>query len=113
MKTRKELVQAYKEIKQVVGVFQVRNTLSGKTLIEVSTDVHSKINRHKRELNFGSHRNSSLQKDWKSLGADSFKFELLSELSIKENEEINVSKELKVLKELVIESLDIPGDKRY
>ena len=101
MKTKKELKESYKQYKPVMGVFQVRNTVNGKVLIDSSKDVLSKWNRHQTELRFGSHRKKELQNDWTALGSENFTFEILSELKYAEKENINYSKEVELLKEMV------------
>ena len=78
MKTKKELKQAYKQLKPKMGVFQIKNTVNNKVLIESSTNISAKWNRHQTELRFGSHKNKALQKDWNQFEATSFVFEILS-----------------------------------
>jgi len=107
MKTKKELKAAYKQMKILMGVFQIKNIENNKVLIDHSIDMESKWNRHKIELKFGNHRNRSLQKDWNEYGEESFVFEVLSELKKREEENINYNKELKTLQDIVIEELNI------
>jgi len=64
MKTKKELKEEYKQTRPAMGVFQVVNEVNGKVLLEATTNMQSKWNRHQTELRFGSHRNKQLQKDW-------------------------------------------------
>ena len=113
MKTKKELKEAYKQKKPVAGIFQLQNKVSGKVLIEGSPNAISKWNRHRTELRFGSHRNKQLQNDWNTQGEDSFIFSLISELKIKEGESIDLKTELALLKELVMEELNIHDDMIY
>lgn len=88
-----------------MGVFQIKNIRNEKVLIDFSTDMESKWNRHITELKFGSHRNIMLQLDWNEHGIDNFRFEILSELE--ENDNIDYQTELKVLKNMIIEELEI------
>lgn len=113
MNRKKELKAAYKNKKSVMGVFQIQNLTTGKVLIEGSTDVYSKWNRHQMELRFGSHRNASLQKDWNTYEDNNFSFKILSELEHKEDLAINYAKEVKVLEEMVLEELAIDPSSRY
>jgi len=113
MKNKKELKQAYKQHKPVMGVFQIKNTVNNKILIDGSTNIASKWNRHQTELKFGSHRNKELQKDWNEMEAASFSFEILSELAYKENEAVNYVEEIKVLKAMVLEELNLPKTQLY
>ena len=60
--------KAYKEAKQPMGVYRIRNTQNGKSFVGYSIDVQARINRQKTELKFGSHRNAELLGEWKSFG---------------------------------------------
>ena len=113
MKNRKELQEAYKHMKPTMGVFQIKNKMNGKLLIEGSTDIFSKWNRHRTELRFGSHRNLPLQRDWKNLGEENFLFSILSELEIKEEETLDPKTEVKLLTEMVQEELNIKEEMKY
>ncbi len=113
MTTKKELKEAYKQQKPVAGIFQVKDQKNGMTLIDESTNIPAKWNRHRTELRFGSHRNKRLQKDWNDLGEDNFVFSVLSVLEIKEDENLDLNSELKTLREMVEEELTIQADMRY
>ena len=113
MKTKKELKEEYKQKKSTMGVFQILNKETGKLLIEGTTNIPSKWNRHRTELRFGSHRNKQLQNDWNTLGEANFEFSILSELKIEEDEIVDVNKELKILKEMVEEEMNIQEDMKY
>lgn len=113
MKTRKELKNKYKQMELPMGVFQVRNIINNRVLIDSSTDMPSKWNRHKMELRFGDHRNHALQKDWNGNGENSFVFEILSELKRENKEDINYRKGLQALQEMVIEELNLDEGSRY
>lgn len=107
MKTKKELKEEYKHLKIPMGVFQIKNIYNNKVLIDNSIDMQSKWNRHKMELKFGNHMIRNFQKDWNEYGEENFIFEVLSELKKSEEEDINYSKELKTLQDMVIEELTI------
>ncbi len=111
MKTKKELKEAYKQMKIPMGVFQVKNIKNNKVLIDNSIDMESKWNRHKMELKFGNHRNRQLQKDWNAYGETNFVFEVVSELKENDGQNINYIKELKDLQDMIVEELHI--DSRY
>lgn len=113
MKTKKELKEQYKQTKSLAGVFQVKNNTNGKILIDESLNVGSKWNRHRTELRFGSHRNKTLQKDWNESGEESFTFSILSELIIKEDNNINLNSELKLLRHMVDAEIDILDEMKY
>lgn len=112
MKTRKELKNEYKQRKSVMGVFQIRNTVNDKRLIDHSTDIQAKWNRHQSELRFGSHKNKALQADWKKLGTDSFQIEILSELE-HDDKITDYSKELELLEEMILNESDFSEGQLY
>jgi hypothetical protein len=73
-------------------------------------DLSARINRHKAELNFGSHRNRELQVEWNSIGESFFQFEVLDELNHKENSPASLIEELQVLAEMWTRKLEKAGD---
>ncbi len=113
MKSRKELKEAYKQQNPKAGIFQVQNDISGKSLIEGSSDILSKWNRHRTELRFGSHRNKSLQSDWKEVGEENFTFSIISELDLENDEILDAKKEVKLLKEMVLEEMNLADGMKY
>ena len=110
MKTKKELNTEYKQMKTPMGVFQVRNIIDNKVMLDSSVDMVSKWNRHKMELKFGKHRNRTLQQDWNEKGEDKFVFEIVSELKYKDDEIVNYQKELLVLQEMIVDELNSKED---
>lgn len=113
MKTKKELKEAYNQIKRSIGVFQIKNTFNNMVLIDNSTDMISKWNRHRMELRFGNHRNKALQKDWNEIGEINFVFEILSELKYQDEVKINHRRELQILQNMLIEELNIDHESIY
>ena len=113
MKTKKELKEEFKQQRPSMGVFQVKNQENGKVLIEGSTNMQSKWNRHRTELRFGSHRNTQLQNDWNNLGEENFIFSVISELEVEEGESFDLNNEVKLLKEMVEEEMDMQDEMKY
>lgn len=113
MKTKKELKTAYREMKPIMGVFQVKNLSNQKVFIDQSLDMDSKWRRHQMELKIGSHRNKALQKEWNEMGEKVFVFEVLFELKRADEEGINYQKELQTLLELVLEEIDSDSAAMY
>jgi len=113
MKTKKELKAAYKQTKPTMGVFQIQNKVSGRILIERSTNIPSKWNRHRTELRFGNHRNKQLQNDWNEVGEENFVFSVLEVLEFEENESHDLNKELKSLEEMLLEEMKIEAEMKY
>ena len=113
MKTKKELKKQYQQQKPKAGVFQVLNKVNGKVLIEGDKNIPSKWNRHRTELRFGSHRNKQLQEDWNKEGEENFIFSIVSELEFEEVENLNLQEEIKLLKEIVEEEMNIKKEMKY
>src|SRR5258706_1020613 len=102
---RKELIRAYKENKQPMGVYRVRNKVNGKALIGTSTNLPAILNRNLSELRTGGHRIHSLQKDWNELGAEAFEFEVLDHLKAPDDPNYNPTADLRELEQLWLEKL--------
>ena len=77
MKSRQELKRNYQERLKPAGVFQVKNTITGKLLLGSSLNLDGALNGHRFSLTIGSHRNMALQHDWNSSGSDAFTFAVL------------------------------------
>lgn len=113
MKTKKELKEAYKQQKPQMGIFQIQNKKNGKVLLEASSNIPSRWNRHRMELRFGNHRNLQLQADWNEHGEENFVFSIVSKLEIQEGETVDVTKELALLMEMVEEEMALPAEVLY
>ena len=105
-KTKKELKAAYKQMKFPIGVFQIRNKTTGKILVDGSTNMNAKWNRHLTQLRFKSHRNTTLQNDWNKYGADDFVFEVLSEIDQSDEKIMDYEQEVEALLQLYLEDLN-------
>ena len=106
---RSTVKKAYKEAKRPMGVFRIRNIRNDKSYLSFGTDLPAKINRHKAELRFGSHRNRELQEEWSLFGESSFQFEVLDELIQEENSQTKPAEELRILAEMWIRKLEKAG----
>ena len=92
MKTRKEVKEAYKQLKFQIGVFQIRNLKNGKVFIGSSLDLVASWNSQRFQLNAGLHQNSRLQKEWNDFGANNFVYEIVSELKQDAESTLNYNK---------------------
>ena len=113
MKTKKEIKQEYKQKKPVVGVYQIKNLVTGKVLIEGSTNLDTIWNRFTMELKYSLHRNKELQKDWDQFGDENFEFTILSELDIDEEEGIDLFEEARDMKTILLEEINIDNNLMY
>lgn len=74
---RRAKVQLYKEARKRAGVYAVRNLADGRVLLGSARDLHGPLNRHRAQLDFGSHPCKALQAAWNALGSEAFVFEIL------------------------------------
>ena len=96
-----------------MGAFQIRNTANGKIFVGSSVNLDAIWNRHKLQLELGSHPNAALQNDWKQYGAESFKYEILDVIVEKETETRDYPREVKTLEEMYLEKLQPYAEKGY
>ena len=113
MKTRKDINREYMERVKPAGIYQVKNTVSGKVLLGSSLNLEGPLNRHKFMLKIGSHTNKELQKDWDELGPDNFLFEILEVVNVKDDPNFNLKDELTLLEMIWLEKLQPVGEHGY
>lgn len=113
MKTRKEIINDYKQTKSKIGVFQIRNKTNNKVFVESSLDLIAIWNRLRFQLNMGSHPNVELQRDWNALGEENFAYEILSEIQQDDTVQMDYRKEIKKLEAMFIDELQPFGERGY
>ncbi len=74
---QKELKLAYKLAMPPMGIYRIRNELTGRSVLDKSANAPGMLNRHLLELRMGSHRNRALLADWRALGEAQFSFEVV------------------------------------
>jgi len=112
-KTRADLKRAYKETPRQAGIFQIKNTQTGKVLLGSSTNLHGPLNRHRFMLFIGRHTNAALQNDWNQFGADAFTFEILEIVKPSADPLFNLDDELTLLEQIWLEKLRPFGERGY
>jgi hypothetical protein len=110
---KKQLKKNYRQRARRMGVFLIRNNLSDKVFLGSGLDLHGVINRHKFQLSREIHPNKSLQADWVKLGSDNFSFEIVDELTPREDVDLDHRKELTFLEDLWLERLQPFGERGY
>ncbi len=113
MKNQKELKWEYKERKIRAGIFAVRNLVNGKAFLGSSKNLEGPLNRHRFMLSIGGHPVTALQEDWKTFGPESFAFEILEEVVVRDDTFMDLDDELTLLEEIWIEKLEPFGDNGY
>lgn len=110
---KKALIREYKQNRRPMGAYRVHNTVKDKSLVGVSTDLPSILNRQRAQLKLGAHRNRALQQDWNALGPDAFAFEVLDEIKPPDEPDYDPTDDLRVLEELWLEKLEPFDDRGY
>ena len=110
---RKTRIREYKETRLPMGVFQIINKANGKMLIGSNVNLPAILNRNKAELNFGSHHNDVLQKEWKQFGHENFQFNELEILEPPDDPDYGPAEDLLILEKLWIEKLSPFRDRGY
>jgi hypothetical protein len=110
---RKALIREYKEARRPMGVFRVRNTVTGKSLVGTSINLPGMLNRQRFQLGLGAHPNRELQQDWNELGPDAFVFEVLDTLTAPERLDYDPSDDLRAIEQLWLDKLSPFEDQGY
>ncbi|MBZ0266943.1 GIY-YIG nuclease family protein [bacterium] len=110
---RKTRIREYKQTPREAGIYRVRNTGTGRSLVGSTTDLPGRLNRHRFQLKMGSHPDAALQKDWKELGEAAFSFDVLDRLEPRDEPGYDPRAELDTLRELWLEKLAAAGEPLY
>jgi hypothetical protein len=110
---RKALIREYKANRRPMGVFQVRNTLSGKVLLGSTADLPSMLNRQRAQLQMGAHPNRDLQADWRAQGPGAFAFEVLDTLTPSDEAGYDPREDLRTLEAMWLAKLAPFGERGY
>lgn len=108
-----EIKKNYKISLTPMGVYQIKNLVTGKIFIGGSKNLQARINRHKFELKFGSEAIKELQEDYNKYGEENFTFEIIDELKPKDEPGINYKEDIEVLEQLWLEKLQPFDGKGY
>lgn len=110
---RRELTRKYKGTPRTAGVYRVQNTINGMSLVGSSPNLPAIINRHRFQLEHGSHPDLELQKDWNEFGPGAFTFEILDQLEPSSEADYDPSEDLHVLAQMWLEKLKASGELLY
>ena len=112
-KTRAELRRRYKETPRQAGIFQVKNTKTGRIFLGSSTNLHGPLNKHRFILSIGRHDNTALQNDWNQFGPDVFLFEIVEVVKPSDDPAFCLEDELTLLEQIWLEKLRPLGEPGY
>ena len=110
---RKERIRQYKETPRPMGVFRVRNTAAGRSLVGLSVDLPSMLNRQRFQLESGGHPDRCLQADWDAAAGAGFEFEVLDTLEVLPESERDPVEDLEALRDIWLERLSTGGELLY
>jgi len=110
---QRDLKRAYKERPKPAGVFQIKNTVTGRALLGSSLNLDGSLNRHRFMLGLGSHYNKAMQAEWKEHGAQAFRFEILAVVEVHDDPAFNLAAALEALEARWIGELQPFGPKGY
>lgn len=103
---QRELIEQYKKTPKQMGVYCIRNLQNDRRLVAATRDIRARFNRHRMELKTNAERLSpDLQRDWLSLGAENFAFEVLEELVPLDTPDYDPGDDLQELEELWLDKL--------
>lgn len=110
---KKDLKEAYRQMKPRGGVYQIRNLDNGKLFVGSGPDFKAAWNSAQFQLKNGLHTNAALQAEWTATGADHFVFEEVTEYKREEDAQTDARYELKKLEAMFMEELKPFGEKGY
>ena len=103
---RREISRRVRDEFPPMGIYIIRNKLTGKVLVSSSRNVHGAINRAQFELRLNSHANKALQAEWIRSGPAQFDFEIVELVKKKEDPHFDYSEELRMLEQLYREEYE-------
>jgi hypothetical protein len=110
---RKALTREYKEARLPAGIYLVRNSRTGRSLIGPSPNLTGMLNRQRFQLEMGAHPDKELQSDWNELGPEAFEFGVLDRLEPPEGPASGQTDDLKALLGMWIEKMQASGVALY
>jgi hypothetical protein len=110
---RKTKIREYKDAPPPAGVYQIRNTATGRLLVGSAVNLPGRLNRHRFALQVGSHPSADLQADWNERGADAFEFTELDRLAPSDEPGYDPSGDLVTLMQMWLERLESTGASFY
>ncbi len=82
-----------------MGIYAIRDRVSGHLLLGASRNVHAALNRARFEMRMGKHADRVLQAQWNRSGVDGLAFEVLDLVKEREDADFDYAGELKALEQ--------------
>ncbi len=108
---RKELLEAYKQQKTMMGVVQIKNETNGKLFVMGFPNLKNKWASQRTQLDMGRHMNLALQTDWNEFGPKAFRYAVLEEKSTEDMPDVRY--EVRQMEGKWLEKLKPFGDNGY
>lgn len=109
----KQLSQEYKQRPLTLGVFLIRNTVNNKIFLASGQNLVGIMNRHKFDLEHGSHKNKDLQADWNEFGPFKFAFEMVEQMESPRDVHFDAKHELRFMEDLWLAELKPFAERGY
>jgi hypothetical protein len=91
---RRASVRAYKEAFPPMGIYAVRNAVTGRVWLGASRDAEAALNRIRFELRFRGHRHPGLTAEWRQHGDAAFSFEVIDRVKQRDDAAFDYDAEL-------------------
>lgn len=102
---REELKRSYKLNPPPMGVYQVKNLISGNIFLGSNKNLNAIINRHQFTLRMGQHPIPEIQQTWNESEDKNLVFEIIDKLEFKDDPEYDYTEDLELLEEMWFEKL--------
>lgn len=113
MTDRSELKRQYREAKEPMGVFVIRNLRSGRFVVRAALNLRGAMNRLKVEVTPSTNPNVALRDDWRTLGPEAFEVKVLDVLEPKDAPGWDPKDDLAELEAMWRERLTSEGGSSY
>ena len=113
MTDRPAVKQQYLQAVTRAGVYAIRNTVTGRALVDGSANVQGALNRQRFELRQGTYLNGLLSREWSLYGESSFTFEVLDVVKPSEDAAFDRARELGDLVALWRDEIPCHGEAGY
>ncbi len=110
---RAALKRQYREAKEPMGVFVIRNLRNGRFLVHAARNLQGGMNRLRVEITPSTNPNVELLADWTAMGREAFEIRVLDELEPKDEPGWDPTEDLEELKPMWVARLTAEGGRSY